>query len=170
MSPSSPSNLGSKNEKTSSLPTLETVSPRLPAQDSNYIRFLYVPVTVHIAYTCSPVSINVFKFCPAPSLGTAPVANPDQVDTQPMMVLDLPTEPSPPKVLPSNEDAAMQREKYQSGHGGSSTLELGTHGTSSTPTPSATQAKPTKEVPSAAEDSSSDSELYKEVLQQHCAG
>ena len=98
------------------------------------------------------------------------MANPDQVDTQPMMVLDLPTEPSPPKVLPSKEDAAMQREKYQSGHGGSSTLELGTHGTSSTPTPSATQAKPTKEVPSAAEDSSSDSELYKEVLQQHCAG
>ena len=130
------------------------------------IRFLSLSI---LSIICSPASNNL-KFCFAPSLGTAPVVNPDQVDTQPVMVMDLPTAPSPPKVLPSNEDPAMQREKYQNGHGGSSTLEFGNLGTSSTPTPSASHVKTTTEVPSPAEGSCSDSELYDQVLQQHCVG
>lgn len=167
LSPSSPTNLGSKKEKTSSLPILEIVFPRLPVQDSNKYGSYHWAYCLSII--CSPASKNL-KFCFAPSLGTAPVVNPDQVDTQPVMVMDLPTAPSPPKVLPSNEDPAMQREKYQNGHGGSSTLELGNPGTSSTPTPSASHVKTTTEVPSPAEGSCSDSELYDQVLQQHCVG
>ena len=141
----------------SSLPTSEIDFPRLPAQDSNILQ--------QIGF----LSLNTLSILLIP-LGKAPVVNPDQVDTQPVMVMELPTAPSPPKVTPSNEDSDMQREKYQNGRGGSSTLEFGTPATSSTPTPSTGHVNTTKDVPAAAEGPSSDPESDDKVLRQHCVG